>query len=53
MLLKEVQVGNNLNLAGAVRNNVIFQADQLLLESDLLRELVVTDASSWYRQFIR
>jgi carbonic anhydrase len=39
-LLKAVQVGNQLNLVGAVRNNVIFQSDQLLLESDLLRDFV-------------
>jgi len=41
-LLSEVQVGNNLNTVAAVRSNVIFQADQLLLESDLLRDFVVS-----------
>jgi carbonic anhydrase len=41
-LLEAVQIGNQLNLAGAVRNNVIFQADQLMLESDMLREFVVS-----------
>jgi carbonic anhydrase len=41
-LLNEVQVGNNLNLVAAVRSNVIFQADQLMLESDLLRDFVVS-----------
>jgi carbonic anhydrase len=41
-LLRSVQVGNQLNLVGAVRNNVIFQADQMLLESELLRELVMS-----------
>lgn len=40
-LLRSVQVGNQLNLVGAVRNNVIFQSDQMLLESELLREFVV------------
>jgi carbonic anhydrase len=40
-LLRSVQVGNQLNLVGAVRNNVIFQSDQMLLESELLRDLVV------------
>jgi carbonic anhydrase len=40
-LLKAVQVGNQLNLVGAVRNNVIFQSDQMLLESDMLRDFVV------------
>jgi carbonic anhydrase len=39
-LLKLVEVGNNLNIAGAVRSNVIFQADEMILESDLLREYV-------------
>jgi len=42
-LLNAVQVGNQLNLVGAVRNNVIFQADQIMLESDLLREYVVNE----------
>ena len=41
-LLNEVQVGNNLNLVAAVRSNVIFQADQLMLESNLLRDFVVS-----------
>ena len=41
-LLKAVQVGNQLNLVGAVRNNVIFQADQMVLESNLLRDFVVS-----------
>jgi carbonic anhydrase len=41
-LLEAVQIGNQLNLAGAVRNNVIFQADQLMLESNLLRDFVVS-----------
>jgi carbonic anhydrase len=41
-LLSAVQVGNNLNLVAAVRSNVIFQSDQLLLESDLLRDFVVS-----------
>ena len=42
-LLKAVQVGNHLNLAAAVRNNVIFQADQLLLESEMIRDFVVSE----------
>jgi carbonic anhydrase len=42
-LLKAVQVGNHLNLVAAVRNNVIFQADQLLLESELIRDFVVSE----------
>jgi hypothetical protein len=37
-----VQVGNHLNLAGAVRTNTIFQADQLLVESELLRDFVTS-----------
>jgi carbonic anhydrase len=41
-LLRSVQVGNQLNLVGAVRNNVIFQSDQMLLESDLLRDFVIS-----------
>jgi carbonic anhydrase len=41
-LLQSVHVGNQLNLVGAVRNNVIFQADQLLIESDVLRDFVNT-----------
>jgi carbonic anhydrase len=42
-LLKAVQVGNNLNLVAAVRNNVIFQADQLLLESEMIRDFVISE----------
>ena len=42
-LLKAVQVGNHLNLAAAVRNNVIFQADQLLLESEMIRDFVISE----------
>jgi carbonic anhydrase len=41
-LLRSVQVGNQLNLVGAVRNNVIFQSDQMLLESELLRDFVIS-----------
>ena len=41
-LLKLVEVGNNLNIAGAVRHNVIFQSDQLLLESEILLDSVVS-----------
>ena len=41
-LLRSVQVGNQLNLVGAVRNNCIFQSDQMLLESSLLRDFVVS-----------
>ena len=42
-LLKAVQVGNHLNLVAAVRNNVIFQADQLLLESEMIRDFVISE----------
>ena len=42
-LLKAVQVGNHLNRAAAVRNNVIFQADQLLLESEMIRDFVINE----------
>jgi carbonic anhydrase len=40
--VKARQVGNQLNLVGAVRNNVIFQSDQMLLESELIRQFVTS-----------